>query len=132
MGDNLPHRPCSGHISDNDQSGCHPDSGLKSSTDAVCEMTDGLNEIQACIERPFRIVFVSAWIAEIDENAVSNMTADETIVASHNACTAIVVGLNHRAQLFRVEATGQSCGSHKIAKHDREVPSFRLKCRLRR
>ena len=85
-----------------------------------------LDDLQARLHRPPRVVLVSAWIAEVDQNAVTDVVADVAVKSPDDLGAGALIAANHLVQIFRVHARGQSRGTDHVAEQNRELPALGL------
>src|SRR5262249_33713056 len=67
------------------------------------------------------VVFVGLRIAEIDEHPITHVARDEASGFCNQSGDAPVVGRDHLAQIFRIEASTQSRRADQVGEHHREL-----------
>ena len=80
-----------------------------------------MDDVQAGAHRALGIVLMCAGIAEIDEDAVADVAADESVEPGDDAGATILIGADDRPQVLGIELARQRGRAHEIAEHDREV-----------
>ena len=86
-----------------------------------------LNDVEARARGPFGVVFVRLRIAKIDQDSVTHVTSDESLVVLDRFPATVLESGNDVAQIFRIHLGGEGRGSDQIAKHYRELPALGLR-----
>src|SRR5215475_5890519 len=66
------------------------------------------------------------WVAEVDEQAITEILGDMPIIASNHLGAGVLIGPHHLAQLFRVELAGEYGRVHQVTEQHGELAAFRL------
>src|SRR6266702_2686361 len=90
------------------------------------EVSHGSKNSQTSPYCSVRIIFVCHWIAEIDEKTIPEQLGDMSFIALDDLRTDSLIRPDNFSILFGVELGGEFGRVHQIAKHDRELPSFRV------
>ena len=67
---------------------------------------------------------MSLRIAEIGEDAVAEISRDETVEAAHRLGHACLIGRHDLAQVFRVHAGGERRRTDQVDEHDRDMAAL--------
>ena len=86
--------------------------------------TYGLNNAEASMHRPVRIIFVGQGVAKVDQQAIAEILRDMALKAGDHLGAGVLVGPHHLAQVFWIELTGESGGVHQITEEDGELAAF--------
>jgi len=74
--------------------------------------------------RALNVVLVRPWEAELDHDAVAEELGDLAAVPADDLATPVVVRLDRRTQVFRVETSGEFRRADKVAEHDGELAAL--------
>jgi hypothetical protein len=77
-------------------------------------------------------MLVGARITEIGEHPVAHVFGDKPAGALDDRCDAAMIGADHSAQIFRIEARRQCRRTDEIAEQHRQLPPLGLRCWRRR
>jgi hypothetical protein len=65
-------------------------------------LSDGFHHPQPGPHRPLRIIFVRLGVAEVDEQAITEVLGDMPLEAGDHLGADLLIGLHHLAPVFRV------------------------------
>jgi hypothetical protein len=94
----------------------------------VCKGCVGLdcgyrcNQLKARRYRPFGIVLVRVWVAEINHHPVAMVFRNKPIEAAHRFGNNVLKGQYDLTQIFRVHAGGKCRRTNKVREHHRDLP----------
>src|SRR4029450_440443 len=67
------------------------------------------------------------WVAEVDEQAITEILGDMPIIASDYLGAGVLIGPHHLAQLFRVELAGEHGRVHQVTEQHSELAAFGIR-----
>jgi len=67
---------------------------------------------------------VGLWIAEVDEQAVTQMLRDMSLEAIDNLATGFLVRAYHLAQILWIQLLRQLSRTHQVAEHHGQLPAL--------
>ena len=67
------------------------------------EFTHRLHQLQPRSHRPFGVIFMRLWPAEIGQHTVAHIAGDMTVETVDNTGAGVLIGQHHRAQILRIE-----------------------------
>ena len=93
---------------------------------------DRIEDRQSAAHGSFRIVLVRLRATEVDKDTIAEILGDVPVVACHDVRARVVIGANHVAQVFRVDAGRERGRVDEVAEHHGERPSFAVAAPRRR
>jgi hypothetical protein len=94
---------------------------------AGVELRHGFHHAQPSPHGPLRVIFVRPGIAEVDEQAITEILGDMPLKAGDHRGTGRLIGTHHFAQLLRVELAGEGGRVHQVTEQHGELAAFRLR-----
>ncbi len=70
------------------------------------------------------VVFVGGGIAEINEQAVTQVLCDVAAKVLNDICRAFLISAHDVTQVFGIEFAGEVGGTDEIAEHHGQLPAF--------
>ena len=99
---------------------------------AGIELPQGFDHPQPGPHRPLRIIFVRQGVAEVDEQAITEILGDVPVKAGDHLGAGVLIGPHHLTQLFRVELAGEHGRVHQVTEQHGELAAFPPRgCRVR-
>jgi hypothetical protein len=96
---------------------------------AGIELAHGLDHPQPGSHGPLCIIFVCQGVAEIDEQAITEILGDMPVKAGNHLGAGVLIGPYDLAQLFRVELAGEHSRVHQVTKQHGELAAFGVRRR---
>src|SRR5215468_11444968 len=90
------------------------------------EVSHGSKNSQPSPYCSLRIIFMGMGVAKVDQETIAKVLGNIAIIALDNVGTHPLIRPYHVPVLFGVELAGKFGRVHQIAKHDSELPSFRV------
>ena len=84
----------------------------------------GAEHLQPRPYGPLGVILVRLWIAEVHQQAISQVLRDVTVKALDHGTAGGLIGTDDLAVVFRVEVPGEGGRAHQITKQDGELPAF--------
>jgi hypothetical protein len=84
----------------------------------------GLDELQARLHGPLRLVFMGLGIAEVHQQPIAEVLRHIAIKALDHGGRGLLIGADDGAVVFGVELARELCRVHQITEHHRQVPTF--------
>src|SRR5215475_5287421 len=85
----------------------------------------GVDECEPGAHGPFGIILLRAWIAEIDERAITHASGDHALVANlDDLMDAVLIRVHHPQKVFRVQPRRKGSRADQVAKHYRQLASL--------
>jgi hypothetical protein len=91
---------------------------------AVIQGAHRLDKTQPGPDGAMRIVFMRLRIAKVDEQPITQILGNVAVKALDHLRTGGLIGLDHLAQVFRVEVTGEHGRVYQVAKQHGKLAAF--------
>jgi hypothetical protein len=93
---------------------------------------DPRDDLERGVDRAPSVVLVRSWIAEIDENSITEVSRDGALETGGRVGDDLVICAQHRREVFRVKALGEARRVDEIAEHDGELAALSIRLALSR
>src|SRR5262245_16026888 len=97
---------------------------------ARIELADGLHHPQSGPHGPLGILFVGERVAQIGQQATTEILRDMPLEAGDHLGAGVLIGPHYGAEVFRIELAGEGSRVYQITEQHSELAAFSVK-RLR-
>ena len=121
----VPQRAAAAEIADDHEAARDADADRKRLCGPRFEPRGTFDDVERRPHGPLGVIFMSARVAEIRQDAVAAKIAEEAVVRPDDPRACRVKGIEDRGRIFRIEPGRQGGRPHEIADHDRQMSTFR-------
>ena len=103
---------------------CDPNPHSEPRLASGCQIGDGLDDRERCVDRALGVAFARLGIAEIGEDPIAHVLSQEPVVPLDDRRYGVLIRSDQLVHVLGIELGRQSCGSCEITKHDRQVTAL--------
>src|SRR5215831_19987524 len=96
---------------------------------ASIELAYGLDHAQSGPHGSLGIIFMRLRIAKVDQQAITEILRDVSVITRNHPGAGVLIGLYHLAQVFWVELAGKCCGVDQVTEQHGELAALGMRWR---
>ena len=113
-------------IANYDQARGNADAGFERLPVRTLYLAEAVDNRECGINRTFRCILLGLRITKIGEHTVAHELGDESVEPSDCPSACVLVALDQRAHVFRIDLVSQCGRTDQVGKQYRDLASFRF------